>query len=137
MKTFQNLRAHGAGLLLLVGALCFPAGASFAQTMNTNRSETATFGGGCFWCMEAVFQRIPGVKSVVNGYAGGDTVNPTYDEVSAHITGHAEVIQVEFDPEKLSYAKLLRYFWEMHDPTTLDRQGNDVGPQHVPDPRDI
>ncbi|HWD18614.1 MAG TPA: peptide-methionine (S)-S-oxide reductase MsrA [Verrucomicrobiae bacterium] len=92
--------------------------------------ETATFGGGCFWCGEAVFQRIPGVKSVVSGYAGGTTVNPTYDQVCTETTGHAEVIQVKFDPAIISYEKLLDVFFEEHDPTTLNRQGNDVGAQY-------
>lgn len=92
--------------------------------------ETATFGGGCFWCAEAVFQRIPGVKSVVSGFAGGTTPNPSYEEVCTGTTGHAEVIQLKFDPRVISYGKLLEIFWEAHDPTTLNRQGNDTGTQY-------
>jgi peptide-methionine (S)-S-oxide reductase len=90
----------------------------------------ATFGGGCFWCAEAVFQRIPGVKSVTSGFAGGTTVNPSYEQVCTGQTGHAEVIQIQFDPSVITYDKLLEIFWEAHDPTTLDRQGNDVGTQY-------
>ena len=118
-----------AGRLLLLSALTLAAG-TYAQSMNTNHIETATFGGGCFWCMEAVFQRIPGVISVASGYAGGTTENPTYKQVCTGDTGHAEVIQVQFDPQKLSYAKLLEFFWDGHDPTTLNRQGADVGTQY-------
>jgi len=92
--------------------------------------ETATFGGGCFWCGEAVFQRIPGVKSVVSGFAGGTTVKPSYEAVCTGSTGHAEVIQITFDPKVISYGKLLEVFFEEHDPTTLNRQGNDVGTQY-------
>ena len=98
--------------------------------MNTNQTELVTFGGGCFWCMEAVFQRIPGVKSVVSGYAGGQKENPTYKEVCSGDTGHAEVIQLAFDPQKISCEKVLEFFWEAHDPTTLNRQGHDAGTQY-------
>jgi peptide-methionine (S)-S-oxide reductase len=89
--------------------------------------ERAVIGGGCFWCMEAVFQRLDGVKHVTSGYAGGHTKNPSYEEVCTHTTGHAEVIQIDYDPKKISYEKLLHVFWQAHDPTTLNRQGNDVG----------
>ncbi len=99
--------------------------------MNTmNHTETAVLGGGCFWCMEAEFQRIPGVKSVASGFAGGTTANPTYQQVCTGETGHAEVTKIEFDPQKISYEKLLSYFWDAHDPTTLNRQGADVGTQY-------
>src|SRR5271170_2776695 len=101
-----------------------------AQTMNTNHIEIADFGGGCFWCMEAVFERLPGVISVTSGYAGGHTENPTYQEVCTGTTGHAEVTQIEFDPVKISYAQLLDVFWQAHDPTTLNRQGADEGTQY-------
>jgi peptide-methionine (S)-S-oxide reductase len=97
---------------------------------STNHTETATLGGGCFWCTEAVFQMLPGVKSVTSGYAGGTKENPTYKEVCAGDTGHAEVIQIEYDPKVVSYEKLLETFWEAHDPTTLNRQGNDSGTQY-------
>ncbi len=89
--------------------------------------ERAVLGGGCFWCLEAVFERLDGVKDVTSGYAGGRTENPTYEEVCSHTTGHAEVVQIDFDPKKLSYEKLLDVFWHAHDPTTLNRQGGDVG----------
>ena len=92
--------------------------------------EQATFGGGCFWCMEAEFERIPGVKSVVSGFAGGHVPNPTYEMVCTGLTGHAEVIQIEFDPAIISYEKLLHFFWTAHDPTTLNSQGPDFGTQY-------
>lgn len=93
-------------------------------------TELATLGGGCFWCTEAIFQMLPGVKLVTSGYAGGTTENPTYEEVCGGTTGHAEVIQIAFDPTKVSYEKILETFWEVHDPTTLNRQGNDTGTQY-------
>ena len=92
--------------------------------------EKATFGGGCFWCMEAVFERIPGVKSVVSGYSGGHVPNPTYEMVCTGLTGHAEVIQIEYDPSVINFDKLLHFFWTAHDPTTLNSQGPDFGPQY-------
>lgn len=92
--------------------------------------ELATLGGGCFWCLEAVFKELRGVSRVTSGYAGGHVDNPTYEQVCGKRTGHAEVVQVEFDPAVLSYADLLRVFFTIHDPTTKDRQGNDVGPQY-------
>lgn len=95
--------------------------------MNSNNSETATLGAGCFWCVEAVFDDLQGVTDVVSGYSGGHKENPTYQEVCAEMTGHAEVAQVTFDPEVLSYRDLLRVFFSVHDPTTLNRQGNDIG----------
>lgn len=100
------------------------------NTSTTNRAELATFGGGCFWCTEAIFQMLDGVKSVTSGYAGGTMANPTYKEVCSGKTGHAEVIQIEFDPRKISYEKLLAVFWDVHDPTTLNRQGPDSGTQY-------
>ncbi len=98
--------------------------------MNTNQVEIADLGGGCFWCMEAVFERLPGVISVTSGFAGGHTENPTYEQVCTGTTGHAEVTEIVFDPSKISYAKLLDVFWQAHDPTTLNRQGADVGTQY-------
>ena len=92
--------------------------------------ETATLGGGCFWCLEAVFKDLRGVNWVMSGYSGGRNANPTYHEVCSGTTGHAEVVQVKFDPEQLSYADLLRVFFAIHDPTTLNRQGNDIGTQY-------
>jgi peptide-methionine (S)-S-oxide reductase len=92
--------------------------------------EIATLGGGCFWCLEAVFKELRGVTSVQSGYAGGHVVNPSYKQVCSGTTGHAEVVQVRFDPAQLDYADLLRVFFTTHDPTTKDRQGNDVGTQY-------
>ena len=94
------------------------------------KSEIATLGGGCFWCVEAVFQRIDGVISVKPGYAGGNVKNPTYKQICTGNTGHAEVAKIEFDPSKITYSQILNVFWQSHDPTTLNRQGNDVGTQY-------
>jgi len=117
-------------ILLLLACLAGLDRVSFAQ-MNSTQSapslETAVFGGGCFWCLGAQFKLIPGVKSVVSGYAGGTTKNPSYEEVCSETTGHAEVIKVEFDPSVVSYEDLLRKFFRAHDPTTLNRQGPDIG----------
>jgi peptide-methionine (S)-S-oxide reductase len=119
---------------LSLGLLLGSAGAGLSQTktMNssTNHTEIATLGGGCFWCTEAVFQMLPGVKSVTSGYAGGTKENPTYKEVCSGDTGHAEVIQIEYDPKTIAYEKLLETFWEAHDPTTLNSQGADHGTQY-------
>ncbi len=103
-----------------------------AQENNMNREglETATFGSGCFWCTEAVFERLEGVESVVSGYAGGAVENPTYKQVTSGNTGHAEVTQIMFDPNVITFAELLEVFWKTHDPTTLNRQGADVGTQY-------
>jgi peptide-methionine (S)-S-oxide reductase len=92
--------------------------------------EKATFGAGCFWGVEELFRNVPGVKSATSGYAGGTTENPTYEDVCSHATGHAEVVEVEFDPAETSYETLLDVFWSNHDPTTLNRQGPDVGDQY-------
>ena len=93
-------------------------------------TETATLGGGCFWCLEPVFLSLRGVRSSVSGYAGGHVPHPTYEQVCGKRTGHAEVVQVAFDPSEISYADLLRVFFTLHDPTTPDRQGADAGPQY-------
>lgn len=95
-----------------------------------NEMEVATFGNGCFWCTEAIFQNLNGVESVVSGYSGGHVDNPSYREVCNGTTGHAEVIQIEYDPQVISYDELLEVFWMTHDPTTPNRQGNDIGPQY-------
>ena len=92
--------------------------------------EQATFGAGCFWCVEAVFQRLAGVHSVVSGYTGGTVQHPTYKQICTGTTGHAEVAQISYDPAVLSFEELLEVFWQTHDPTTLNRQGNDVGTQY-------
>ena len=93
-------------------------------------TQVATLGGGCFWCTEAVYARLPGVLKVAPGYAGGHVVNPSYEAVCQGTTGHAEVIQVTFDPAVIDYAQILSWFWKSHDPTTPNRQGHDVGTQY-------
>jgi len=101
-----------------------------AETKPASKTELATIGGGCFWCTEAVLERVPGVLKAVSGYAGGKNANPTYEDVCTGRTGHAEVIQVEFDPTVVSYEKILEVFFEAHDPTSLNRQGADEGTQY-------
>jgi peptide-methionine (S)-S-oxide reductase len=96
----------------------------------TTSQETATLAGGCFWCMEAVFQQIEGVESVVSGYTGGTTLNPTYEQVCSDRSGHAEAVQVTFDPSRISYRDILEIFFSVHNPTTLNRQGEDMGTQY-------
>ncbi|MBK9096658.1 MAG: peptide-methionine (S)-S-oxide reductase MsrA [bacterium] len=100
------------------------------ELMDSTKFQKATFGSGCFWCTEALFENLNGVQSVVSGYAGGHVLNPTYEEVCTGTTGHAEVTQITYDPSLISYDELLEVFWKTHDPTTLNRQGNDVGPQY-------
>lgn len=115
------------GYILFIFLLLFvhsPKGGTMAKL------EKATFGAGCFWCVEAVFERLEGVQAVVAGYAGGTKPNTTYKEVCTGKTGHAEVARVTFDPATISYERLLEVFWDAHDPTTLDRQGADVGTQY-------
>ena len=97
---------------------------------DVNTIETATFGTGCFWCTEAIFQQLEGVIKVTSGYSGGHIVNPTYEAVCNKTTGHAECLNIEYDPSKISFDELLEVFWKSHDPTTLNRQGNDAGPQY-------
>lgn len=137
------------GLLIVTG--CSDSAALGLQTQSTNKQaadetktteeaaakedkemklEMATFAGGCFWCTEAVFLQLEGVDSVLPGYMGGHVVNPTYEQVCGAKTGHAEVIQIKYDPEKISFDELLYVFFKTHDPTTLNRQGNDKGPQY-------
>jgi peptide-methionine (S)-S-oxide reductase len=100
------------------------------MSTHSDNLETAYFGGGCFWCVEAVYERIEGVKDAVSGYAGGRVDNPTYQQVSMGTTGHAEVVKIDFDPSVISYDEILDIFWQAHDPTTLNRQGADVGTQY-------
>jgi peptide-methionine (S)-S-oxide reductase len=97
---------------------------------STAKLDTATFGTGCFWCTEAVFQQLEGVEKVTSGYSGGTVANPTYEQVCSKTTGHAECLNILYDPAKISYGELLKVFWEVHDPTTLNRQGADVGTQY-------
>lgn len=101
-----------------------------AESSPSGQTEVATLGGGCFWCVEAIYQELKGVLKVESGYTGGRISNPTYREVCSGMTGHAEVVQVTFDPARISYADVLRVFFTVHDPTTLNRQGNDVGTQY-------
>lgn len=115
--------------LAMFAALATPA--QSGDDMNaTAPTETATFAGGCFWCIEEIFRQQPGVLKVVSGYTGGETKNPTYREVCTGDTGHAEAIRITFDPRKIAYADLLAVFWKAHDPTQLNRQGADVGTQY-------
>ena len=100
------------------------------EKISMEGKEVATFGAGCFWCVEAVFQRMVGVEKVESGYAGGKVANPTYKDVCTGLTGHAEVCNITYDPKKVSFEELLEVFWKTHDPTTLNRQGNDVGTQY-------
>jgi peptide-methionine (S)-S-oxide reductase len=113
----------------LIIAIIMLSNFQLAPGQNSNL-KTAVFGGGCFWCIEAQFQILDGVESVASGYAGGQTANPTYKEVCNGTTGHAEVVLVTYDPSKLSYIALLQAFFTAHDPTTLNRQGNDIGTQY-------
>lgn len=115
-------------MVLIYLSLLLPQQPSTGAQMT--HDEKATFGAGCFWCVEAIFERYDGVKSVKAGYAGGTKSNPTYAEVCEGNTGHAEVAQITFDPSKITYEKLLEVFWEAHDPTTMNRQGADVGTQY-------
>lgn len=126
-------------IFLPVSALFFiasgqPDGTTTGPGGDSLRTQTgmqkATFGGGCFWCVEAVFENVEGVSSVVSGYSGGTVKNPTYEQVTSGTTGHAEACQVAYDPAKVSFDELLEIFWKTHDPTTLNRQGNDHGTQY-------
>jgi peptide-methionine (S)-S-oxide reductase len=92
--------------------------------------QVAILGAGCFWCIEAAYGQIDGITSATSGYSGGDLKNPTYEQITTGETGHAEVVKVVFDPEKITFERILAWFWDLHDPTTLNRQGNDVGPQY-------
>ena len=124
-----NFKALPETLLILLILILTNNSKSMDDKENV-KTEFATFGGGCFWCLEAVFRLVPGVISVTNGYAGGFTKNPTYKEVCSENTGHAEVVQIEYDPIKVSYKQLLKIFWKSHDPTSLNRQGADIGTQY-------
>jgi peptide-methionine (S)-S-oxide reductase len=125
-------------LLLGIHAMSVPQPDAAAQDPHSapaasepgKKLEKATFGAGCFWCTEAVFQRLKGVQSLVCGYSGGQLAHPTYEQVCTGTTGHAESVEITFDPQQVSYAELLKVFWETHDPTTLNRQGNDHGTQY-------
>jgi len=134
---FRNLGGLLVGLAVMVCGSCAgqdrEGGTSVAGETSQGDlagTEVATFGGGCFWCVEAVFEELDGVVSVVSGYAGGTVENPTYKQVCTGTTGHAEVCQIRYDPKKITYKQLLEVFWKTHDPTTPNRQGNDVGTQY-------
>lgn len=124
--------------IILLSLLTFACNASepkttieMTTTIETNDTlQIATFGNGCFWCTEAIFEQLKGVKKVESGYSGGKVKNPTYKEVCSGLTGHAEVIQIHYNPQEISFVDLLEVFWSTHDPTTLNRQGNDVGTQY-------
>jgi methionine-S-sulfoxide reductase len=129
----QAMGCQRAGTLALENtAVAEPRTDSTSTTSaaGSEKLEKATFGAGCFWCTEAVFQQLRGVKSVVSGYSGGDVENPTYEAVCNGSTGHAEVIQITYDPAQISYDDLLKVFWQTHDPTTPNQQGHDVGTQY-------
>jgi peptide-methionine (S)-S-oxide reductase len=124
----RRMHAKRAGWIGALAGLSLLGAAREGGTVK--KTELATFGAGCFWCTEAVFEGVPGVIAVTSGYSGGTTQNPTYKEVCSGRSGHAEVVRIEFDPEKVAYTNLLDLFWRMHDPTTPDRQGADVGTQY-------
>jgi peptide-methionine (S)-S-oxide reductase len=135
----KKLLTYSTVVMILIFVLFIGLQAGKSQThkkvnkMNgtkTAKLDTATFGEGCFWCTEAIFQRLKGVVSATSGYSGGVVVNPSYEEVCTGQTGHAEVTQVVYDPNVISYDELLKVFWKTHDPTTLNRQGADVGTQY-------
>jgi peptide-methionine (S)-S-oxide reductase len=121
--------------LLLVSSLAFslfsiPMNAAPTPSPSPAKTAKATLGGGCFWCLDAAFEQLPGVLKVASGFAGGTTPDPTYDQVCTGRTGHAEVVQITYDPSKVTYDQLLDLFWKVHDPTTLNRQGADHGTQY-------
>ncbi len=131
-KLLKNIALIGLISIVLTHISCGSSTKSDKpkQDMNTAKLDTITFGAGCFWCVEAVYQRLKGVHSVTSGYIGGQLKNPTYREVCSGLTGHAEVCQITYDPQVISFETLLEVFWQTHDPTTLNRQGADVGTQY-------
>ena len=133
----KTILFFAGGIIMLVAGYGFSCDDANNQktdkpkNMSENKNlEIATLANGCFWCTEAVFQQLEGVEKVTSGYSGGQVKNPTYEEVCKGNTGHAECLKIEYDPSKISFDELLEVFWETHDPTTLNRQGNDVGPQY-------
>lgn len=141
LTTMRHLQLHKT-LLLWVGLLALGISGCTAQHQPQNltmaeptaydpqKHSLATVGAGCFWCIEAVYEYLDGIISVTSGYMGGKVENPTYEAVCSGTTGHAEVVQIVFDPEKITYETILDWFWDMHDPTTLNRQGADIGTQY-------
>jgi peptide-methionine (S)-S-oxide reductase len=134
MKVILTLAGAILITLVFTGLSCSQQKAEITSMENknteTNNLEVATFGSGCFWCTEAIFEQVNGVEKVVSGYAGGKVKKPTYKEVCSGLTGHAEVVRITYNPVIVSYAELLEIFWQTHDPTTLNRQGADVGTQY-------
>ena len=126
------MRMNSRIIILTIFLFCSIGISQDKGTKSMAREElgVAVLGGGCFWCVEAVFERVEGVKEVVSGYAGGHKKNPTYQEVTSGNTGHAEVCRIHFDPDVITYDQILEVFWQAHDPTTLNRQGNDYGTQY-------
>jgi len=128
MRLFAKIVSCSVVIFLLIN--CHQAFCGNTDSELKSTEEVATFGAGCFWCVEAIFLNLKGVEKVVSGYSGGITKNPTYEQVCEGNTGHAEVVQVYFNPDVISFEELLEVFWKTHDPTTLNRQGNDVGTQY-------
>ncbi len=129
-RTCRSLLFTAFAVLLSLNMNANPTAASTDPASNSAPHSFAYFGGGCFWCLEASLETLPGVVAVVSGYAGGAVVNPSYQQVCSGDTGHAEVVRIEFDPVKITYSALLEQFWRIHDPTTLNRQGPDEGTQY-------
>jgi len=117
-------------LFILTASIVLGIQPQTEEPIDTSQLQNAYFGGGCFWCLEAIFERVPGVVDVINGYAGGFVADPTYQQVCSDQTGHAEVVQIQYNPRQISYGDLLDIFWKSHDPTTVDRQDADVGSQY-------
>jgi peptide-methionine (S)-S-oxide reductase len=132
MRTIAGDRRRAARVVAVVAAagLALTGGRAMAADESTSQIAKATFAGGCFWCTEAVYAQIKGVKSVTSGYIGGQLPNPTYQQICTGLTGHAEAVEIEYDPAVVPYEKLLEVFFATHDPTTLNRQGPDVGTQY-------
>ena len=131
MKLNRGLAGFAASVVLLLGGISFATGAQPAKSDGGSKAAaTAVFAGGCFWCLEADFDKLPGVIATESGYTAGKTVNPTYEQVSAGGTGHTEAVRVSYDPAKVSYQQLVDYFWRHIDPTVKDRQFCDVGTQY-------
>lgn len=128
--TFSRLLSAACAVLMCLTMNATPDSIPSASPPSRSALQYAYFGGGCFWCLEAFFETLPGVKAVVSGYAGGQLPNPTYRQVCTGETGHAEVVRIEYDPAEIGYGTLLEKFWLVHDPTSLDRQGPDEGPQY-------
>ena len=130
------MKALVLALTMLISISCFAQknnklkSTTMTDNLNMPKMDTAIFGTGCFWCTEAIFQQVEGVNKVVSGYSGGHVDNPTYKQICTGTTGHAECLRIEFDPAKITFDELLEIFWEVHDPTTLNRQGNDIGTQY-------